>query len=144
MQRVFLAVKSVKPDCLVSLSPNPQNFAYTAYLQDWLTWVERGWVEELVCQVYRNDLKTFEAEITQPALKIARRRIPVNIGILTGSWRQPIAFFQIQQQVQTVRKQGFVGVSFFYWETLSGYITSESPQSRRNAFQALFNTGARG
>lgn len=102
MQRVFLAVKSVKPDCLVSLSPNPQYFAYTAYLQDWLTWVQRGWVEELVCQVYRNDLKTFQAELTQPALKIARRRIPVGIGILTGSWRQPIAFFQIQQQVQTV------------------------------------------
>lgn len=138
MQRVFLAVKSVKPDCLVSLSPNPQYFAYTAYLQDWLTWVQRGWVEELVCQVYRNDLKTFQAELTQPALKIARRRIPVSIGILTGSWRQPIAFFQIQQQVQTVREQGFAGVSFFYWETLSGYITSESPQQRRNAFQSLF------
>ena len=99
---------------------------------------------KLHCRIYRNDLKTFEAELKQPALKIARRRIPVSIGILTGSWRQPIAFFQIQQQVQTVRKQGFVGVSFFYWETLSGYITSESPQSRRNAFQALFNTGARG
>lgn len=144
MQRVFLAVKSVKPDCLVSLSPNPQNFAYTAYLQDWLTWVQRGWVEELVCQIYRNNLKTFEAELTQPALKIAQRQIPVSIGILTGSWRQPIALFQIQQQVQTVRKHGFAGVSFFYWETLSGYITSESPQSRRNAFQSLFKTGARG
>ena len=35
MQRVFQAVKSIKPDSLVSLSPNPQYFAYTAYLQDW-------------------------------------------------------------------------------------------------------------
>lgn len=143
MQRVFQAVKSVKPNCLISLSPNPYYFAYSAYLQDWLAWVERGLVEELICQVYRNDLKTFQAELAQPALQIARRQIPVSIGILTGSWRQPIAIAQIQHQVQTVRSQGFAGVSFFYWETLWGYITSESPQSRRNAFQSLFKRGAR-
>lgn len=91
MQRVFQAVKSVKPDCLISLSPNPQYFAYNAYLQDWLALVERGLVEELICQVYRNDLKAFQAQLAQPALQIARRRIRVGIGILTGSWRQPIA-----------------------------------------------------
>jgi uncharacterized lipoprotein YddW (UPF0748 family) len=142
MQQVFQAVKSVKPNCLVSLSPNPHNFAYSAYLQDWLAWVERGLVEELICQVYRNDLKAFQAELAQPALQIARRRIPVSIGILTGSWRQPIGIAQIQQQVQTVRSQGFAGVSFFYWETLWGYITSESPQSRRNALQSVFKRGA--
>lgn len=91
MQRVFQAVKSIKPNCLVSLSPNPYYFAYSAYLQDWLAWVQRGLVDELICQVYRNDLKAFQAELAQPALQIARRQIPVSIGILTGSWRQPIA-----------------------------------------------------
>lgn len=139
MQRVFQAVKSIKPDCLVSLSPNPQYFAYTAYLQDWQTWVQRGLVEELVCQVYRDKLKTFLAELKQPALQIARRRIPVSIGILTGSWNHPIAIAQIRQQVQMVREQGFAGVSFFYWESMWGYITPESPQERRSAFHSLFS-----
>lgn len=139
MQRVFQAVKSVKPNCLVSLSPNPQYFAYRAYLQDWLAWVQRGLVQELVCQVYRDDLKTFLTELSQPALQIARRQIPVSIGILTGSWSRPIAIAQIQQQVQIIRERGFAGVSFFYWETLWGYITSESPQERRDAFQSLFS-----
>lgn len=121
----------------LSLSPNPQYFAYRAYLQDWQTWVQQGLIEELICQVYRDDLKAFLAELTQPALQMARRRIPVGIEILTGSWRKGIALTQIQQQVQTVREHGFAGVSFFYWD-LWGYITSESPQQRRNAFQKLF------
>lgn len=142
MQRIFQAVKSVKPDCLVSLSPNPQYFAYTAYLQDWQTWVRQGLIEELICQVYRDDLKAFSAELSQPALQMARRRIRVGIGILTGSWRNPIAIAQIQQQVKIIREHGFAGVSFFYWD-LWGYITSESPQQRRNAFQKLFSTPAK-
>lgn len=142
MRRVFQAVKAVKGDRLITLSPNPQYFAYTAYLQDWQTWVKLGLVEELVCQVYRDDLKTFVAELKQPALQIARRQIPVAIGILTGGLNRPITVKQIQQQVQAVRESGFNGISFFYWESLWGYIAPESPRERRAAFQELFSAKA--
>jgi uncharacterized lipoprotein YddW (UPF0748 family) len=123
---------------IVSLSPNPQAFAYQAYLQDWQTWVERGWIEELVLQVYRNDLDSFQAVLNQPSVHTAQQRIPVAIGVLTGSWRRPIAFSQIQKQVETVRHAGLDGVSFFYWETLWSYLTPESPRERRASFEALF------
>jgi uncharacterized lipoprotein YddW (UPF0748 family) len=49
----------------------------------------------------------------------------------------------IQKQVKMVRERGFKGVSFFYWESLWGYITPESPQKRREAFQALFSSPVR-
>lgn len=138
MQRLFKAVKAVKPDAIVSLSPNSQRFAYRYYLQDWPTWVERGLVEELVLQVYRDDLNRFLGQLSQPAVQSARRRIPVSVGILSGLWRHPVTMSQIQRQVQEVRDRGFDGVSFFYWESLWGYITPESPQKRRAAFRTLF------
>src|SRR5919202_900363 len=139
VQRIHKAVKAVKPKAIVSLSPNSQSFAYRTYLQDWQTWVERGLVEELVVQVYRGDMNSFLAELSQPALQTARRRIPVGIGILSGLWRHPVTMEQIQKQVEAVRDRGFNGVSFFYWESLWGYITAESPQKRRAAFQELFS-----
>lgn len=142
MRRVYQAVKSVKRDRLITLSPNPQRFAYTAYLQDWSTWIKLGLIQELVCQVYREDLKTFIAELEQPALQTARRQIPVGIGILTGAWNNPVTVEQIRQQVLAVREHGFNGVSFFYWESLWGYIAPESPRERRAAFQALFSANA--
>ncbi|MBE9126250.1 MULTISPECIES: glycoside hydrolase family 10 protein [unclassified Coleofasciculus] len=138
MQRIFEAVKSIKPNCLVSLSPNPESFAYKYYLQDWSTWVKRGWIDELVLQVYRNDLKSFQSELVQPGVQLARRQIPVSIGITTGTRLRPVAMKQIQEQVQAVRDRGFDGVSFFYWETLWSYITPESPQQRRKGFRELF------
>lgn len=139
MEQIYLAVKAVKPECLVTLSPNPQYYAYRATLQDWQRWVQLGLVEELICQVYRQSRQTFLAELQQSSLQVAEQKITVGIGILTGSLSNPISIEQIKSQVQLVRDRGYSGVSFFYWESLWGYIAPESPQERRDAFQALFS-----
>jgi len=143
MQQIFKAVKAVKPNAIVSLSPNSQDFSYRAYLQDWQYWVQRGWVEELVIQIYRDDLKSFVTQLSQPALEVARRHIPVGVGILTGTWGRPVDIAQISEQVKAVRDRGFDGVSFFYWESLWGYLAPESPRKRRKVFQALFSASAK-
>ena len=142
MEDIFKAVKAVKPNVKISLSPNSQRFSYKNYLQDWQTWVQRGLIDELVLQVYRNDLKSFREELSQPSIRIARSRIPVSIGIFTGNMRSPVGFTQIKQQVELVRDRNFNGVSFFYWESLWGYITPESPRQRRQGFKALFSEPA--
>ena len=36
--QIVTAVKALKPTCIISLSPNPRQFAYEQYLQDWGTW----------------------------------------------------------------------------------------------------------
>jgi uncharacterized lipoprotein YddW (UPF0748 family) len=139
MQEIVKAVKAVKPNAKISLSPNSQAFAYKYYLQDWETWVNRGLVDELVLQVYRNDINSFQAELKQPAVQNARQKIPVAVGIFTGTWRTPIDIKQIKEQVESVHERNFDGVSFFYWESLWGYITPESPQQRRKAFLEMFS-----
>ncbi|MBD1998208.1 glycoside hydrolase family 10 protein [Leptolyngbya sp. FACHB-541] len=138
MRRIFLAVKIAKPNCLISLSPNSPGFAYRHYLQDWQTWVRQGWLGEVIVQTYRNDLDRFVAELEQPAMREMHQLVPMGIGILTGTWNNPIAIAQIQQQVEAVRDLGFDGISFFYWESLWGYITPEPPRERRKGFQSLF------
>lgn len=138
MAQIAQAVKTVRPAAKISLSPNSHRFSYQNYLQDWKTWVQRGLVNELVLQVYRDDLRAFAAELSKPAVQFARRQIPVSVGILTGTWNRPVDIPQIQQQVAIVRERGFSGVSFFYWETLWSYLAPESPRQRRRAFQEIF------
>jgi uncharacterized lipoprotein YddW (UPF0748 family) len=142
MQKIFDTVKEIKPDCLVSLSPNSHNFSYRNYLQDWQTWVRRGLIDELVLQVYRGNLPDFRTELSKPTVNITRRKIPVAVGITSGTVRTPVAMGQIVEQVQEVRDRGLDGVSFFYWESLWGYIAPESPRERRRAFEELFSTRA--
>ncbi len=137
MERVFRAVKANKPQATVSLSPNPSHFAYHNYLQDWVRWVKLGYVEELVIQLYRSDLRRFLTELKHPELQRARKHIPVSIGILSGLKNRNVSMKWIKQQVGLVRDRKFAGVSFFFYETLWSSQT-ESEEQRSAGFKNLF------
>lgn len=141
MKQVFQAVKASKQNCLISVSPNPQRVSYDFFLADWKTWEQQGLVEELILQVYRNDLKVFISELEYPEVQAAQRHIPVGIGVLTGLKELPVPIGQIQNQVQAVRSRGFAGVSFFFYETLWN-LAKEKPIKRQSVFQRIFPASA--
>ncbi len=137
MERIFAAVKAKRPDAIISLSPNPQHFAYTEYLQDWFSWERKGLIEELLIQVYRNDLQRFQEELKRPEVQIAVKHIPVGIGVLSGLKDRSVPMTQIREQVTQVRQKGLAGVSFFFYETL-WKMSRESPEKRQQALQEIF------
>ncbi len=139
MTQLFRAIKARKPNVLVTLSPNNYEFSYNHSLQDWFTWERQGLVEELLLQVYRNQLDAFVAELKKPEVVDSRQHIPTGIGILTGLKDQPVPIQQVQQQVQAVRQQGFSGVSFFFYETM-WKLATEPADTRKAVFQNLFPT----
>lgn len=134
MRQISDGVQSVKPDCIVSLSPNPRNFAYERYLQDWGLWERRGLVQELIVQVYRDDFSRFQGEILRSEVQAARDYLPVGIGLLSGLRGRITPSDRLWQQVQAVRQQGYAGVAFFFYETIG---------ARDAVFRRLFPTPAR-
>ncbi|BAZ39983.1 hypothetical protein NIES4101_59430 [Calothrix sp. NIES-4101] len=139
MKRVFKAVKAVKKDCIISVAPNPQRFSYDFYLADWARWERMGLVEELVLQIYRNDLKVFNSELDRPEVKAARSHIPVSIGIISGLKGKFVPMQQIETQVKSVRDRKFAGVSFFFYETLWN-MSQESMPQRQASLRGIFPT----
>ncbi len=139
MTQVFESVKARKHHVFISLSPNNYDFSYTHSLQDWRTWEQTGLLEELVLQVYRDSLQGFADELMRPEVQAARSHIPTGVGILTGLKDRPVAFKQIQDQVQIVRDRKFAGVSFFFYETMWN-LSGETVSDRRSAFAKLFST----
>jgi uncharacterized lipoprotein YddW (UPF0748 family) len=142
MKRVFTAIKSVKKDCLVSVAPNPQRFSYEYFLADWQRWERMGLIEDLVLQIYRDDLNVFVKELEYPEVKAAQKHIPVSIGILSGLKNRSVPMQQIQTQVQKIRDRNFAGVSFFFYETLWN-LTKEKPLERQTALKQIFSTPAK-
>ncbi len=138
MRELFAAIKVANPKVIVSISPNPQTFAKNFFLQDWAKWERQGLVEELLIQVYRDNLGTFIGELRKPEVKLASQHIPVGIGILTGVKPKPIPMTQIQAQIAAVRKEGLAGVSFFFYETL-WKLTKESETARKDGFKQAFS-----
>ncbi|MBE9097998.1 glycoside hydrolase family 10 protein [Vacuolonema iberomarrocanum] len=120
------AVKATRPEAVVSLSPNPPDFAYRNYLQDWRRWVDEGWVDEVVVQVYRDSAETLSASLEGSGLAAIAPSIPLSIGLYTGPFLDATPMETIQQQVEVVRSAGYNGVSFFSWETTFWLFRHES------------------
>jgi uncharacterized lipoprotein YddW (UPF0748 family) len=118
LQQICQAVHTHQPQCWVSLSPNPYSFSFNRYLADWPQWIEAGLIDELVVQLYRDQISSLIAELNKPELLAARSRIPVSIGLLAGIRTKPVPLSRLQEQVAAVQQQGFIGVSFFFYETL--------------------------
>ncbi len=138
MSQAFATLKTYRSRAVMSVSPNPHEFAYEYYLQDWDTWVKRGYAEEIIIQLYRTDLGRFVWEMGQEAADFARTHVPTSIGILSGLRGRSVPMAQIAEQVEAVRDRNFAGVSFFFYETLWNLSPGETPAERQAALQALF------
>lgn len=137
MGRIHQRVKARKRSAIVALSPNSYRFAYENSLQDWHNWRQRGYIEELMLQVYRTDLQSFDNELLQPEIQSARLQIPVGVGILTGLKNRPVPMGLVQQKIQIARDRGFSGVSFFFYETMWN-LSNESREYRQAMFDQIF------
>lgn len=117
LERLARAVRAARPGALISISPNYYDFAYKLQLQDWRQWVRRGIADELLVQIYRPDLESYQPHLSRPEVQEARQRIPTAIAVMSGQRNRPTPLALMAQKVAANRAQG-LGVAFFYFESL--------------------------
>lgn len=140
IHRLHEQLQQKRPGFLVSLSPNYHDFAYKRQLQDWLTWLKQGSVDEVVVQLYRSDLASFEAELNRPEFAASRRRVSTAVGIFTGQRTQPVPIERVVAQAEAARRRG-LGAAFFYYESL--WEEAQEPAAwRQQALDALYHQHA--
>ncbi|NER79905.1 MAG: family 10 glycosylhydrolase [Leptolyngbya sp. SIO1D8] len=135
---VFQVIKARRPNAVLSVSPNPAQFAYNRFLQDWPRWREIGYIEELIVQVYRDSVSGFRHTLQDVEIQRASQHIPTAVGILSGLKDRPVPMSLIQRQVQVAREMGIAGVSFFFYDTLWTLAEGEARGDRISAIQQLF------
>ncbi|MEA5578055.1 glycoside hydrolase family 10 protein [Anabaena sp. UHCC 0451] len=136
MVRLNQRIKQIRPKAIFSVSPNYYDFAYKLQLQDWLNWVRLNIVDELIVQVYRNNLESFTTKLVRPEMQEVQQRIPTGVGIMAGLRTSQVPMRQIKSQVRAAQQRG-LGVVFFYYETLWNN-SSESLKDRLAGFKTLF------
>jgi uncharacterized lipoprotein YddW (UPF0748 family) len=137
---MFLQVKTAHPGLRISLSPNPLNWAIANYLQDWKTWLAQGAVDDIVVQLYRPNMSSFESDLQDAALVAEKSRVA--IGILAGLRPESkrMGMDLVRLQVDAARRAGYAGVSFFFYESLFHFPkVGETPEGRTNEIRNLFS-----
>ncbi|MBT9316563.1 glycoside hydrolase family 10 protein [Leptothoe spongobia] len=131
-------LKARRRDIIFSVAPNPYDFAYKGQLQDWLTWVRQGWVDELIVQIYRNNLNDFRHQLYTSSIRETQQKIPTAAGILTGLRNTPVRMSFIESKVRAARSAG-LGMTFFFYESL-WEDAPEPADTRQASFRNLFAT----
>jgi uncharacterized lipoprotein YddW (UPF0748 family) len=61
MRRIYETVKIVKDSIIISMAPSIYPWSKEEYLQDWIWWVNNGYVDLICPQLYRYDLEKYKA-----------------------------------------------------------------------------------
>lgn len=141
MEDVRRVIDERQPGALLSVSPNPYPFSYAKYLQDWPQWEAAGLLDEIIVQVYRNDLDRFAWELNKPATVNANRNTLTSIGILSGLRGRPTDVDLLTEQLKAVRDRNYGGVSYFFYQSLWDP-GRETVEERINQFQTAFSKAA--
>ncbi len=123
MQRLHTELKTVRPDVQISVSPSIYPWSKEQYLQDWVTWVENGWVDMVCPQIYRYDLEKYRLELD----KIVNEQVSEEYhdilfpGILARVGDYYASDTLLRTFVDENRQLGIEGEVFFYYEALKRY-----------------------
>ena len=111
-------LKEADPNLTRSFSPSIYPWSKYEYLQDWPTWVEQGWVDEVCPQIYRYDFPAYEKALTDiidsQVTPQQQHLLAPGILLKVGDYVVPDTF--LQQMVEANRAAGIDGEVFFFYE----------------------------
>jgi uncharacterized lipoprotein YddW (UPF0748 family) len=119
-KNIYQAVKKQRANCWVTWAPSIYPWSKEQYLQDWPAWMNGGYADYILPQLYRYNLTAYEKILKElsnqvpPALK--KRVFPGVLTSLGDGYRVDPAL--LEQMIQLNRANGFDGEVFFYYETI--------------------------
>jgi len=118
-QKVYQTVKAIKPDVTVTMAPSIFPWSKEEYLQDWPTWVENGWVDYIIPQLYRYDIKAYSNTLEtnlEFMPKEKRTRFIPGLLLKVDSYTPSKRF--LRKMIKTNRNFGLDSEVFFFYEGL--------------------------
>ncbi len=120
-RRLFDDVKRIKPHVLVTWSPSIYPWSYEEYLQDWPSWINGGFADLVIPQVYRYSIDRYTQALTSQSndsLGIPSSYRAIVPGILMNVGTYLIEEEHVLQAMQANRDRGYRGEVFFFYEGL--------------------------
>jgi len=118
-QRVYETVKAIKPDVSVTMAPSIFPWSKEEYLQDWPTWVRNGWVDAIIPQVYRYDIKAYTRTLdANLEFMPQNQRTELIPGVLLKVDDYTPSKRLLKKMITINRQRGLAKEVFFFYEGL--------------------------
>ncbi|MEM6696967.1 MAG: family 10 glycosylhydrolase [Bacteroidota bacterium] len=117
---LYQELKALDTNLVISMAPSIYPWSKEEYLQDWVTWVREGCVDEIIPQIYRYDIDKYKAEldkiITSQIEEKDLFKLAVGILLKVGDYYASPEF--LQAMIYANRANGVQGEVFFFYEGL--------------------------
>lgn len=119
---LYNEVKVIKPKMIVSMAPSIHPWAKEEYLQDWPTWLEKGYCDYVIPQVYRKTIESYTSTLeSQMKYLLDNQRSKLFSGVLLQVNGVNPSPEYLKAMIETNRKLGIQGESFFFYEGLKAF-----------------------
>lgn len=123
MGRIYDSVKTFNKNLIVSMSPSIYPWSEEEYLQDWPTWMQKGYVDLVCPQVYRYNIKDYNSALQQIVKdqinKDNLKKFYPGVLLKVGDYYPDKEF--LKQMIDLNRKNGIEGEVFFFYEGIKKY-----------------------
>ncbi len=128
---LYREVKAAKPHMIVSMAPSIHPWAKEEYLQDWPTWLNKGYCDYVIPQVYRYTIEKYTATLKEQISYLTEEQKSKFFSgvLLQVNDKNPSLGF-LDSMIVVNRSLGVRGESFFFYEGLKKfpeYFTKQYP-----------------
>jgi uncharacterized lipoprotein YddW (UPF0748 family) len=123
MKRLYKTVKESRKEVLVTMAPSIYPWSKEEYLQDWPAWINGGYVDLVIPQVYRYELDRYRREqetiIRKQIAPEKKQRYYPGVLLKVGSYYPSQEL--LSAMIDDNRRNGIEGEVFFFYEGLKYY-----------------------
>ncbi len=112
------SVKSRSEHLELSVSPSPYPWGYDNYLQDSKSWVQQGIPDNVIPQLYRQNLSSYITELNIAISHVPNDKDKLFAGVLAKAGSYVISPNLLLGSIQANRDKGVMGESLFFYEAL--------------------------
>jgi len=123
MQRIHDSVKTFNKKLIVSMAPSIYPWSEEEYLQEWPTWLQKGYVDLVCPQVYRYNFEDYsralELVVEDQINKDNLKKFYPGVLLKVGDYYPDEEF--LKQMIDANRKNGIDGEVYFFYEGIKKY-----------------------
>jgi len=123
MQRIHDSVKTFNKKLIVSMAPSIYPWSEEEYLQEWPTWMQKGYVDLVCPQVYRYNFEDYsralELVVEDQINKDNLKKFYPGVLLKVGDYYPDEEF--LKQMIDANRKNGIDGEVYFFYEGIKKY-----------------------
>lgn len=119
---LYKAVKKAKPGVIVSCAPSVHPWAKDEYLQDWPSWLAKGYTDMVIPQHYRYDIDAYQATLLQQLSYLQPKdkgKFYPGILIQNADYNPSVTF--LQKMIEVNRRNGIPGECFWFYEGVAKF-----------------------